>query len=197
MRQLGILLMFLGVLAAVGGAWVFYEAGQVLSEVARLYDIPVIGWVVGTVAEVVEAERIAQIKQIRSASLLGGLGGAGAVLVGVVLVSANPSSPSPPPEPASASSRGLGERRGPGLHEWSFDGPGSARHSVRVEIGKYGGLGAVSVDGQTVPVEKHGGFWSAGTAAFVVDEQLATLRLSGSISHTVVAKLFIGERQIE
>ena len=188
--------MFLGVLAAVGGAWIFYEASQALSEVAQLRDIPVIGWVVGAITEVVEAERIAQVKEIRSASLLAGLGGAGAVLLGVVLVATNPSSPSPPPEPTSASSRGLGERRGPGLHEWSFDGPGDAPHSVRVEIGRYGGLGAVSVDGEIVTVEKHGGFWS-DSVAFVVGEQLATLRVSVSVSHTVVAKLFIGGRQIE
>ena len=181
--------MFLGVLAAVGGAWVFYEASQVLNEVARLHDIPVIGWVA-------EAERIAQVKQIRSASLLGGLGGAGAILFGVVLVAAHPSSPSSPPELAPASSRGLGERRGPGLHEWSFDGPANTYHSVRVEIGKYGGLGAVSVDGEIVPVQESSGLLNA-SAAFVVGEQLAALRLSSSLSHAIVTKLFIGERQIE
>ena len=188
--------MFLGVLAAVGGAWIFYEASQALSEVARLRDLPVIGWLVGGITEVVEAERIAQVKEIRSASLLAGLGGAGAVLLGLVLVATNPSTPSPPPQPAPTSSRGIGERRGSGLHEWSFDGPDSAHHLVRLEIGKYGGLGAISVDGEIVPFEKHGGILN-DSVAFVVDEQLATLRVSASVSHTVVAKLFIGGRQIE
>ena len=195
MRQLGILLMFLGVLAAVGGGWTFYETSQALSELAQLRDIPVIGWVVAAVTGVVEAERIAQVKEIRSTSLLVGLGGAGAVLFGVVLVATNPS-PSPTPQLAPASSRGLGERRGAGLHEWSFDGPDGVHHAVRVDVGKNGGVRAASVDGKIVPVDEHSGFFQA-SAAFVVGEQLATLRLSSSLSHSIVTKLFIGERQIE
>ena len=125
----------------------------------------------------------------------GRFGGAGAVLFGAVLVAVN-SSPSLATQPAPESSRGLGERRGTGLHEWAFDGVEGAHHTVRVEIGKFGGLGAVSVDGEIVPVEKHSGLWN-DRAAFVVDEQLATLRLASSVAHSVVAKLFVGGRQIE
>lgn len=195
MRQLGILLMFLGVLAAVGGAWMFYESSQALNEVARLNDIPVIGWAVGAIIELVEAERIAQVKEIRSTSLLVGLGGAGAVLLGVVLVATNPS-PSPTSQAAPAASRSLGERRGVGLHEWSFDGPDGAHHTVSVDVGKNAGVRVASVDGQIVQVEEATGLLNC-TATFVVGEQIATLRMSASVSHTVVAKLFIGGRQIE
>lgn len=187
--------MFLGVLAAVGGAWMFYEASQALSEVARLRDIPVIGWAVGAIMEVVEADRIAQVKEIRSTSLLVGLGGAGALLFGVVLVATNPS-PSPTSQPAPVASRSLGERRGAGLHEWSFEGPDGVHHTVSVDVGKNAGVRAASVDGQIVQVEESNGLLNAN-AAFVVGEQLATLRMSLSLSHSIVTKLFIGERQIE
>ena len=63
-------------------------------------------------------------------------------------------------------------------------------------MAQYGGLGAVSVDGQIVQAEESSGLVNA-SATFVVGKQLATLRRSSSPSHSIVTKLIVGERQIE